>query len=123
LTPPVIAPSILSSPSSLLSNSDISDHRQETAFAACSKEPVQCLQFHRLPFGVTWDCRYSWLYEECLLLGYKTPVRTSQETHYVSIRESSHLMLCKIWDLHGGEYEKYRILRYKNAVRTSQETH
>jgi hypothetical protein len=35
-------------------------------------------------------------YEECHLLGYKTPVRTSQETHYVSVTESSQLMLCKI---------------------------
>jgi hypothetical protein len=36
-------------------------------------------------------------YEECRLLGYNTPVRTSQETHYVSVAESSRLMLCKIW--------------------------
>jgi hypothetical protein len=35
-------------------------------------------------------------YEECRLLGYKNPVRTSQETHYVSSTESSQLMLCKI---------------------------
>jgi hypothetical protein len=35
-------------------------------------------------------------YEECRLLGYKNPVRTSQETHYVSTTESSQLMLCKI---------------------------
>jgi hypothetical protein len=35
-------------------------------------------------------------YEECRLLGYKTPLRTSQETHYVSATESSQLMLCKI---------------------------
>jgi hypothetical protein len=35
-------------------------------------------------------------YEECRLLGYKTPVRTSQETHYVSATELSRLMLCKI---------------------------
>jgi hypothetical protein len=27
----------------------------------------------------------------------KNPVRTSQETHYVSATESSQLMLCKIW--------------------------
>jgi hypothetical protein len=36
-------------------------------------------------------------YEECRLLIYKNPVRTSQETHYVSTTESSQLMLCKIW--------------------------
>jgi hypothetical protein len=35
-------------------------------------------------------------YEECRLLGYKNPVRTSQETYYVSTTESSHLMLRKI---------------------------
>jgi hypothetical protein len=34
-------------------------------------------------------------YEECRLLGYKNPVRTSQETHYVSATEPSRLMLCK----------------------------
>jgi hypothetical protein len=28
-------------------------------------------------------------YEECRLLEYKTPVRTSQETHYVSAAEPS----------------------------------
>jgi hypothetical protein len=36
-------------------------------------------------------------YEECRLLGYKNPVSTSQETHYVSATESSQLMLCKIF--------------------------
>jgi hypothetical protein len=35
-------------------------------------------------------------YEECRLLGYKTPVRTSQEAHYVSATELSQLMVCKI---------------------------
>jgi hypothetical protein len=35
-------------------------------------------------------------YEECRLLGYKNPVHTSQETHYVSATEPSWLMLCKI---------------------------
>jgi hypothetical protein len=30
------------------------------------------------------------------LPGYKNPVRTSQETHYVSTTESIQLMLCKI---------------------------
>jgi hypothetical protein len=34
--------------------------------------------------------------EECRLLGYISPVRNSQETHYVSATESSQLMLCKI---------------------------
>jgi hypothetical protein len=35
-------------------------------------------------------------YEECRLLGYKNTVRTSQETHYLSVTESSQLMLFKI---------------------------
>jgi hypothetical protein len=39
---------------------------------------------------------YGGAYEECRLLGHKTPVRTSQETHYVSATEPSQLMLCKI---------------------------
>jgi hypothetical protein len=51
-------------------------------------------------------------YEECLLLGYKNPVRTSQETHYVSVTESSQLMLCKTWGFHGGDYEECRLLGY-----------
>jgi hypothetical protein len=36
------------------------------------------------------------LTEEWSFLGYKAPVRTSQETHYFSATESSQLMLCKI---------------------------
>jgi hypothetical protein len=36
------------------------------------------------------------LLEERRFLGYKIPVRTSQETHYVSATESSLLMMCKI---------------------------
>jgi hypothetical protein len=61
-------------------------------------------------------------YEECRLLGYKNPVRTSQATHYVSTTEHSRLTLCKIWGFHGGDYEECRLLEYKNSVRTSQET-
>jgi hypothetical protein len=49
-------------------------------------------------------------YEECRLLGYKNPVRTSQETHYISATGSSRLMLCKILGFHGGDYEEYRLL-------------
>jgi hypothetical protein len=41
-------------------------------------------------------CSHGGDYEECRPLGYKTPVRTSQETHYFSATESSQLMLCKI---------------------------
>jgi hypothetical protein len=62
-------------------------------------------------------------YEDCRLLGYKTPVRTSQETHYVSATEYSRLMLCKNCGIHGCDYEECRLLGYKNPVRTSQETH
>jgi hypothetical protein len=49
-------------------------------------------------------------YEECLLLGYKSPVRTSQETHYVSATEHSRLMLCKTLQFYSGDYEDCRLL-------------
>jgi hypothetical protein len=61
-------------------------------------------------------------YEECRLLRYKNPVRTSQETHYISATEPSRLMLCKIWAFHGGDYEECRPLGYKNPFHKSQET-
>jgi hypothetical protein len=61
-------------------------------------------------------------YEECRLLGYKSPVRTSQEAHYVSNTESGKLMLCKISGFHGSDYEGCRLLGYKSPVRTSEET-
>jgi hypothetical protein len=57
--------------------------------------------------------------EECRLLGNETPVRTSQETNYVSTTESSRLMLCKIWGFHGGDYEECIPLGYENLVPTS----
>jgi hypothetical protein len=62
-------------------------------------------------------------YEEFHFLWYKIPVRTSQETHYVSATEPSRLMLCKILDFHGGDHEEYRLLGYKTPVRTSHEIH
>jgi hypothetical protein len=62
-------------------------------------------------------------YEECRLLGYKNPARTSQETNYVSAIELSKSMLCKNWGLRGGDYDECRLLGHKNPVRTSQETH
>jgi hypothetical protein len=62
-------------------------------------------------------------YEERRLLGYKNPVRTSQETHYVSTSESSQLKQCKIWGFHSGDYEECRLLGYENPGRTSQENH
>jgi hypothetical protein len=61
-------------------------------------------------------------YEECRLLGYKIPVRTSQETNYVSNAGPSRLMICTISGFHGGDYEECRLLGYKNPVLTSQET-
>jgi hypothetical protein len=60
--------------------------------------------------------------EEFCLLEYKNPVRTSQETLYVATTELSQLMLCKIWDFHGGDYEEC-LLGYKNPVPTSQKTY
>jgi hypothetical protein len=53
-------------------------------------------------------------YEEWHLLGYKSPVRTSQETHYVSATELSQLMLCKIQGFPGGDYEGCCLLGYIN---------
>jgi hypothetical protein len=55
--------------------------------------------------------------------GYKNPLRTSQETHYVCATKPSRLILRKIWGFHGGDYEECRLLGYKNPPRTSQETH
>jgi hypothetical protein len=49
-------------------------------------------------------------YEDCLLLGYKTLVRTSQEKPYLSVTETSRLMLSKIWGFHGIYYEEFRLL-------------
>jgi hypothetical protein len=46
-------------------------------------------------------------YEEIRLLGYKTPGRTSQETHNVSATQSSRLMLCKILCFHSDNYDEY----------------
>jgi hypothetical protein len=51
-------------------------------------------------------------YEECRLLGFKTLVRTSQDTHYSSATDPSRLMLCKIWGFHGGDYEECHRLWY-----------
>jgi hypothetical protein len=56
-------------------------------------------------------------YEECRLLGYKNPVRTSQKTYYISATESSQLILYKILGYHGGDYEECRLLGYKTHVR------
>jgi hypothetical protein len=55
-------------------------------------------------------------YEECLLLGYKTTVRTSQETHYISTTEPTELMLCMISGFLGGDCEECCLLGYKTPV-------
>jgi hypothetical protein len=49
-------------------------------------------------------------YEVCRLLGYKNPVRTSQETHHLSATDLSPLMLFNIWGFHGGDLEEHRLL-------------
>jgi hypothetical protein len=51
-------------------------------------------------------------HEEFRLLGYKNPVRTSQEAHYFSATEPSQLMLYNIWGTRGGDYEECRLLGY-----------
>jgi hypothetical protein len=99
---------------------------------------LNCLRKHQ---GRNWDLLRYWHtvanslthckiwhlhggdYEECRLLRYKNPFRTSQETLYFSTTETNRLMLCKIWCFHGDDYEECRLLGYKNPVRTSQETH
>jgi hypothetical protein len=52
---------------------------------------------------------YSSDYEECRLLGYKNPVRTSQETYYFSVTEPSRLMPRNISSFHGGNYEEREV--------------
>jgi hypothetical protein len=69
-----------------------------------------------------WWC-HSDDYEEYRLLGYRHPVRTSQETHYIFTTKPSRLMLCKIWGCHSDDYEECRLFGYRHPVRTSQETH
>jgi hypothetical protein len=56
-------------------------------------------------------------------MGYKNPLRTSQEAHYISAKELGRLMLCKIWGFHISDYEECRLMGYKNPVHTTQETH
>jgi hypothetical protein len=93
-----------------------------TLFVLHKKHITSPLESSQLMLCKTWDF-HGGDYEECRLLGYKNPVRTSQETHYVSATEPTQLMLCKTWGLHGSDYEECRLLRCKNPVRTSQETH
>jgi hypothetical protein len=72
--------------------------------------------------GKIWGFHFS-DYEESRLLRNENPVRTSQETHYISATESSRIMLCKIWSLHGTDYEECRLLECKYPFRTAQGTH
>jgi hypothetical protein len=90
-----------------------------------------CLSRHlqdKPEHGSYQDCSYKiWGfhgsdYEECHPLRYKTPVRTSLETRYVSTTQPSLLMPYKIWGLHGSDYEEWP-LGHKTPVFTSQETH
>jgi hypothetical protein len=48
-------------------------------------------------------------FEECRLLGYQNPVRTSPETLYFSATDLNHLILCKILGFHCGDGEKCRL--------------
>jgi hypothetical protein len=55
-------------------------------------------------------------YKECHLLGYKKPVRTLQETNYISATDPSQLILRKIWSFHGCDYGECRLLGYYSQV-------
>jgi hypothetical protein len=67
-------------------------------------------------------------YEECLLLGCKSPVRTSEEEHFVSATEPSRLILRKVWGVHEGDYEECLLKCYavwvlqENTALTCQKT-
>jgi hypothetical protein len=62
--------------------------------------------------------------EECRHLGYKIPVRTSQETHSVSTTEPNRLMLFGETVAVYCENRTEHIIRcVGTSVRTSQETH
>jgi hypothetical protein len=79
---------------------------------------VQCL---RVVLAKGTTPHYTLSNEECRLLGYKTPVRTSKETHYVSTTEISRLMI--MWDLRFSRRWLWRMwssgmLRRVDLVRT-----
>jgi hypothetical protein len=56
--------------------------------------------------------------EKCRLLGNKNPVRTSQETYYISATDSSLFMLSKIWGFTAvnTRAEVFRAVTMKNIV-------
>jgi hypothetical protein len=93
----------------------------EFLFCSVFKNSYRLGQTFTIPYKVC-GCHCN-EYEECRLLGYRNPGRTSQETHYISVTEPIWLMLCKVWGFHGTDYEECRLLGYKTPVRTSQETH
>jgi hypothetical protein len=76
--------------------------------SVCLWQSPVCALIQRLNYWTGFN------HEEYRLFGYKTPVRTSQETRYFSARESSQLMLSKMWGFHGSDYEECRLLGYKN---------
>jgi hypothetical protein len=82
----------------------------KTEFVLHRSHITSPLQSSRLMLCKIWGF-HSGDYEEYRLLGYKIPVRTSQETQYISL-QSSRLMLCKIWGFHGGDYEECGLLVY-----------
>jgi hypothetical protein len=61
-------------------------HRKHIT-SSLQSQPLNAIKFRGL---------HSRDYEECRLLGYNNPVRTSQNTHYFSATESSWLMVRKI---------------------------
>jgi hypothetical protein len=57
-----------------------------------TKRDWNCIYMSSMKTGrknVRFEVFTAVIYEECCLLGYKTPVCTSQETHYFSATESS----------------------------------
>jgi hypothetical protein len=90
---------------------------KESSCKACIKSNIK-----RLWQSKIWGFHGS-EYEECGLLGYKNPGRTSQETRYTSVTKSRRLMLCRMWGFHCCDYEECRLLGYRNPVHTPQEKH
>jgi hypothetical protein len=77
------------------------DYVRGTAFLRLSRRTDDCIYNPLSHFKSHYITRkiggfHGGDYEERRLLGYKTPVRTSQETHHVSATQDSRLVLCKI---------------------------
>jgi hypothetical protein len=98
----------------------IQDGGEERHTDTASEEEFDVICLHELSSSGRGDDDFEWrrkppsdsehMYQERRLLGYKYPVRTSQESHYFSAAEPNRLILCKISDFHGGDYEEYRLL-------------